>query len=137
MCSWNCGKFNIFDKEVLNLDLKTWILAGKWKCLFLCLYFMVCFVWSVDLSIFFWWSYVRSETINKLSPTVHQRKIKNSSEEYVTWKHFKIWRLLKIFRKSFTQFIQTEKYWQNKYSNMRTTCHIKLKTFLWIKPLRD
>ena len=53
MCSWNCGKFKIFDKEVLNLDLKTWILAGKWKYLFLCFYFMVCFVWSVDLSIFF------------------------------------------------------------------------------------
>ena len=131
MCSWNCGKFNIFDKEVLNLDLKTWILAGKWKCLFLCLYFMVCFVWSVDLSIFFLMELC--EKWNYKQITVHQRKIKNLSEEYLTWKHFKIWRLLKIFRKLFTQFIQIGKYWQNKYSNMRTTW----KTFLWIKSLRD
>ena len=131
MCSWNCGKFKIFDKEVLNLDLKTWILAGKWKYLFLCFYFMVCFVWSVDLSIFFLMELC--EKWNYKQITVHQRKIKNWSEEYLTWKHFKIWRLLKIFRKLFTQFIQIGKYWQNKYSNMRTTW----KTFLWIKSLRD
>ena len=131
----NWGKFKIFDKEVLNLDLKTWILAGN-------VFFFVFVLWFVSFGVwiylyFFWWSYVRSETINKISPTVHQRKIKNSSEEYVTWKHFKIWLLLKIFRKRFTQFIETEKYWQNEYSNMRTTCYIKLKSFLWIKPLRN
>ena len=33
----------------------------------------------------------------------------------------------------FSEFIQTHLPWQNKYSNLKTTCHIKSKCFLWTK----
>ena len=28
-------------------------------------------------------------------------------------------------------------YWQNRYPNLKTTCHIELKVFLWTKPLES
>ena len=42
----------------------------------------------------------------------------------------------------FSEFIQNSEIvsyfsWQNTYSNLKTTCHIKLKYFLWTKPLQN
>ena len=41
----------------------------------------------------------------------------------------------------FSDFIQTQKKyptsWQNTYPNLKTTCHIKLKLFLWTKLLEN
>ena len=41
----------------------------------------------------------------------------------------------------FSDFIQTQKKyptsWQNTYPNLKTTCHIKLKFFLWTKLLEN
>ena len=41
----------------------------------------------------------------------------------------------------FSEFIQTQELsylsWQNTYPNLKTTCHIKLKIFLWTKLLEN
>ena len=40
----------------------------------------------------------------------------------------------------FSEFIQTQRRYlprQNTYPNLKTTCHIKLKFFLWTKPLEN
>ena len=42
----------------------------------------------------------------------------------------------------FSEFIQNSEMvsyfsWKNTYSNLKTTCHIKLKYFLWTKPLQN
>ena len=42
----------------------------------------------------------------------------------------------------FSEFIQTQKRvsylsWKNTYPNLKTTCHIKLKFFLWTKLLEN
>ena len=42
----------------------------------------------------------------------------------------------------FSEFIQNSEkvsyfFWQNTYPNLKTTCHIKLKYFLWTKPLEN
>ena len=42
----------------------------------------------------------------------------------------------------FSEFIQNSEIvsyfsWQNTYSNLKTTCHIKLKYFLWTKPQQN
>ena len=54
---------------------------------------------------------------------------------------------LQIYREllSLTTFVRVHSnseevsylYWQNTYSNLKTTCHIKLKFFLWTKLLEN
>ena len=56
---------------------------------------------------------------------------------------------LQIYRELFTEFFTTFPQahsnskevsyfsWQNTYPNLKTTCHIKLKFFLWTKLLED
>ena len=100
----------------------------------------------------------------KISTRANQKMIKNSSKDYVSKTWFKFWPMTKIFRKiwankslfmaclqdcqkwlSFATFrpvhsnLKEVSYilWQNKYSNLKTPCHIKPKSFLGIKLLEN
>ena len=91
---------------------------------------------------------------------VNRKKIKSLRKEYVMWMCFKFWPINSIFRKLWTKkslimaclriyqellplvtFLRNHPNskevsyvsWQNTYPNLKTTCHIKLKFFLWTK----
>ena len=91
---------------------------------------------------------------------VNQKKIKSSRKEYVMWTCFKFWPMKSILRKlkankslimaclqlyqkllSLVTFLRVHSNskevsylpCQNTYPNLKTTCHIKLKFFLWTK----
>ena len=93
-----------------------------------------------------------------------QKKIKSSRREYVMWTCFKFWPIKNIFRKlwaneslimaclqiyrellSLVTFLRVHSNskkvsylsWQNKYPNLKTASHIKLKYFLWTKLLEN
>ena len=95
---------------------------------------------------------------------VNQKKIKSSRKEYVMWLCFKFWPIksifpklwvneglimacLQIYRKllllvTFLRVHSNSKEvsylpWQNTYPNLKTTCHIKLKFFLWTKLIEN
>ena len=98
-----------------------------------------------------------------MSTGVNQKKIKSSKKEYAMWTCFKFWQMKNISRNyqpiykpmefdyclftnlpriivacNFSRFHWNSKEvsyfsWQKKYPNLKTTCHIKLKLFLWIK----
>ena len=72
-------------------------------------------------------------------------QLKMFSENYET-KRVGLWFVYKFtnnyYRRLSTEFIQTQKRyptfsWANKYPNLKTTCHIKQKFFLWTKLLEN
>ena len=91
-------------------------------------------------------------------------KIKSSTKEHAMWTCFKFWPMKSIFSKLWTNesliiaclqiyrellslatFLRVHSNskevsylsWQNTYPNLKTTCHIKLKFFLWTKLLEN
>ena len=110
------------------------------------------FVFTYNISLV-WWE------INS-----KQKKIKSSRKEYIMWTCFKFWPMKNIFRKLQTNEIlimaclqiyrellllatfvpvhsnsEEVSYlsWQSMYPNLKTTCHIDLKIFLWTKLLEN
>ena len=98
---------------------------------------------------------------NKLQRVEFLKTIKSSRKKYFIRTCFKFWPMINIFRKllfsfmaclqiyreslSLATFLQGHSsskevsylYWKNRYPNLKTTCHIKLKFFLWIKVLES
>ena len=93
---------------------------------------------------------------------VVKKRMKGSREEYVMWTCFTFWTMKIIFWNlqaneslimacliiyqellllvTFLQVHSNSKSylsWQNRYPNLKTTCHIKLKFFLWTKLLES
>ena len=99
----------------------------------------------------------------RLTTRANQKKIKSSRKEYAMWTCFKFWLMKNIFRKIqanrslamaweiYRKLLPLATYlrvhsnskevsypaWQNKYSNLKTSCHTKLKFFLWTKLLEN
>ena len=120
-------------------------------------YFMIGFLWSLYLYKVFLWCGER------LNTRANQKKIKSSRKEYAMWTCFKFWPMKNIFRKIqanrslamaweiYRELLPLATYlrvhsnskevsylsWQNKYSNLKATCHTKLKFFLWTKLLEN
>ena len=84
---------------------------------------MIGFLWSFFLHKYFF-DVVRNklQTIN-IYTRINKKKIKNLRKEYIIRTCFKFWPMKNIFEVSYL-------YWQNRYPNLKTTCHIKLK-FSW------
>ena len=141
-------------------DFSTSISERSEKCISLFFhfcYFMIGFLWSLYLYTIFLWCGER------LNTRANQKKIKSSRKEYAMWTCFKFWPMKNIFRKIqanrslamaweiYRELLPLATYlrvhsnskevsylsWQNKYSNLKTTCHTKLKFFLWTKLLEN
>ena len=118
---------------------------------------MIGFLWSLYLYTIFIWCGER------LTTRANQKKIKISRKEYTVWTCFKFWPMKNIFRKIqanrslamaweiYRELLPLATYlrvhsnskevsylsWQIKYSNLKTSCHTKLKFFLWTKLLEN
>ena len=96
-------KVKYFSQGILTLHKQTGFfnihIRNKWKCISLCFYLMIGFLWSVYLRRYFF-DVVRSklQTIN-IYTRVHKKKIKSSRKEYVTRTCFKFWPMKNISRK--------------------------------------
>ena len=117
----------------------------------------------MELRILFLWCSEKSNFKQKVSTRVDQNNVENSRKKYVTWTCFKFWPVIDIFRKleankslimsslqitknklsfgtlhrvnSNTREVFTS--WLNKYSKLKTSCHMKPKYFLWTKLLEN
>ena len=106
MCSWNWGKFETAEKEVLNLlkkhGLFNIVFWGKWKCFSLFLFYGLFSLEYLLINISLEQLDTKWNFRQKISAGIHQKKIKISSKKYVMWKH---WHLNheKYFRKTISQ----------------------------------
>ena len=118
------------------------------------------FIFRYNISVM-WWEMNFKQLISTWD---NQKKLKCSRKECVMWPWFKFWPMKNIFRKLLTNesltmaslqiyrkllslatFLRVHSNseeasylsWQNTYPNLETTCHIKLKFFLWTKLLAD
>ena len=118
------------------------------------------FIFRYNISVM-WWEMNFKQLISTWD---NQKKLKCSRKECVMWPWFKFWPMKNIFRKllknesltmaslqiyrkllSLATFLRVHSNseeasylsWQNTYPNLETTCHIKLKFFLWTKLLAD
>ena len=116
----------------------------------------------VPLEYVFLWCSEKSNFKQKISTRVNQKNIISLWKEYDAWRWFKFWPIKNIFRKlkanaslfiaclqnyrkwlSFATFRRVRSNskgvfyfsWQNKYSNLKATGHIKPKCFFWTKLL--
>ena len=87
--------YSIFQKGILTLHGKIGFfnvsLRNKWKCIYLCFYFMIGFLWCWYLHKYFF-DVVRNklQAIN-IYTRVDKKKIKSSRKEYVIRTCFKFW----------------------------------------------
>ena len=125
-------------------------------------HFMISFGVCIYINISLMWREINSK-IN-IYTWVDKKKIKSSRTEYVLRTWFKFWPMKNIFRKllanerlimvclqiyrellllaTFLRVHSNPKevsylYRQNRYPNLKDTCHIKLKFFLWTKLLQS
>ena len=129
--------------------------------LFVCLLCLVSFGVCIYIQYFF--DVVRNKFQTIIYTRFNQEKIKSLRKEYAMWTCFKFWPMKNIFRKIqanrslamaweiYRELLPLATYlrvhsnskevsylsWQNKYSNLKTTCHTKLKFFLWTKLLEN
>ena len=120
-------------------------------------YFMIGFLWSLySHTIFLWCSNTKYLALIKRRSKVQKNNMpceralnfnqwKSFSENYkpmIIW----LWLVYKFTDNDcrwrlFSEFIQTQKGYptcrQNAYPNLKTTCHIRLKFFLWAKPVES
>ena len=155
MCSWNWEKLKIVDKGFIketgffNIYIKE-----KCKCVFFI--FISVILWlaffGVCIFIHYFFDVVRTG--------VNQKKIKSSKKmsckrafHFDQWKTFSknyrsvrvwLWLVYKFTEnccrlRLFSEFILRvhPTSWQNKYPNLKTTCHMKLIFFLWTKLLEN
>ena len=133
----------------------------------LCFCFIIGSLWGLYLHKYFFDVVSNKlQTIN-IYTRVDKKKIKSSRKEYVIRTYFKFWPMKIILRKlyaneslimgclqihrellSLATFLRVHSkraiqkelsclYWQNRYSNLKTTCHIKPKFFFWSKLLES
>ena len=164
MRSWSWEVIKIVRKEFLKNMWKCLFLfheRNKWKCLLLFHdWFSLEFVFRYNIFAICW----EINSKQSICTGVKQKKIKSSRNEYVMWTCFKFWPIKNIFRKlwaneslimaclqiyrellSLATFLRVHSNskevsylpWQNAYPNLKTTCHIKLKFFLWTKLLEN
>ena len=93
--------YSISQKGILTLRGKTGFfnvsIRNKWKCIYLCFYFMIGFLWCWYLHKYFF-DVVRNklQAIN-IYTRVDKKKIKSSRKEYVIRTCFKFWTTKNIF----------------------------------------
>ena len=125
---------------------------------------MIGFLWSLNLLKYLFDVLRNKLQTRNIYTGVDKNKIKSSRKEYVMWKCFEFWPMKNIFRKlwaneslsmaflqiyrellSLATFLRVHSNskeisylnWQNRYPNLKSTCHIKLKFFLWTKLLES
>ena len=111
---------------------------GKWKRKYICISYIIGFVWSLNLFTVVLWSSEKSTRNNeqllkliKIRSKVQERNIScEGALNFDQWKtisenYQRIRAHSKLKEVSYLP-------WQSKYPNLKTTCDIKTKFFLWL-----
>ena len=138
--NWLKRKIQLCMKKHGFFHINTW---EKVKYAFLCFYFLVYFLWSIWLpSVFLWFS--EKSSYKKFKED--QKFFKNMPRELVLifdkWKTFsenyepirtRLWLVYKISESKSRSRLHSNAvevsylFWQNYYSNLKTSCHVKPK----------
>ena len=162
MCLWKWEKLKFIHKEFwLYIKIQVFSTSIYQKK------FMIGILWLVShevcIHILYFFDVVRNklQLLNMLIKRRSKVQEKNMSceraSDFDKWKTFSenykpmrawfwlVYKFAENYGRSwlFSELIQTQKRyptslsWQNAYPNLKTTCHIKLKFFLWTKLLRN